>query len=141
MKQMKFKARQLRFTSCFAFELGSPMPKATWRKNGSPLQGAQTDQSPDFCKVKLKAVKRPDCGEYELELTNDCGTVKVPITLKVIGKYRTKLSNTMHSVTAHRRAITKKVCVKLYDCTSSCDFLPPPLVHTLVPVQLDFVIF
>ena len=66
--------------------VGSPLPKATWTKDGKPIPAAEIDQTPDFAKLKLKAVKRPDQGEYQLELKNDSGTEKVPITIKVIGK-------------------------------------------------------
>ena len=43
-------------------------------------------QGEDFAKIKLKKAKRGDAGEYEVELKNDSGTEKVPITIKVIGK-------------------------------------------------------
>ena len=62
------------------------MPKATVRKNGQKLSTMELDQTPDFCKIKLKAVKRGDGGDYELELTNEMGTDKVPVTIKVIGQ-------------------------------------------------------
>lgn len=65
---------------------GSPLPKPSWTKDGKPLRGAVTDQTPDLCKIKLKKVKREDEGEYELELVNPIGKEKVPITLKVIGR-------------------------------------------------------
>lgn len=42
-------------------------------------------QTPEFCKIELKKAKRGDTGEYELELENDSGKDKVPITIKVIG--------------------------------------------------------
>ncbi len=66
----------------------APMPKAIWTKNGKPLNkdDADLDQAPDFCKLKLKKAKREDQGEYVLELQNESGVEKVPITLKVIGK-------------------------------------------------------
>ena len=67
--------------------LGAPLPKATWRKNGQKVPVVM-DQTPEFCKVKLKAVKRPDGGEYEMELVNEMGEDKVPITIKVIGKVK-----------------------------------------------------
>ena len=68
---------------------GSPMPKAKWRKNGQQVE-VSMDQTPDFCRVKLKAVKRGDSGEYELELKNEMGEDRVPITVKVIGKRSSK---------------------------------------------------
>ena len=61
------------------------MPKATVRKNGQKVALA-LDQTPEFCKIKLKAVKRGDGGDYELELANEMGADKVPITIKVVGK-------------------------------------------------------
>ena len=88
------------------------MPKSTWSKDGKPLKGVETDQTPEFCKIKLKAVKRPDGGEYELELMNDSGVDKVPITLKVIGKssklYLTKVA-IEYSVTIKIISITNKI--------------------------------
>lgn len=63
------------------------MPKAKWRKNSQQVD-VSMEQTPEFCRLKLKAVKRGDSGEYELELKNEMGEDKVPITVKVIGKYR-----------------------------------------------------
>ena len=62
------------------------MPKATWRKNGQKVV-LEMEQTPEFIRVKLKAVRRPDGGEYELELLNEMGLDKVPITIKVIGQW------------------------------------------------------
>ena len=66
---------------------GTPMPKAKWSKDGQPLKGAEFSQTPEMCKIKLKAVKRGDKGDYQLELTNDTGKDKVPITIKIIGQF------------------------------------------------------
>ena len=73
-------------THCPLPLVGSPLPKATWTKDGKAIPKVDVDQTPDFCKLKLKAVQRPDRGEYQLELVNDSGKETVPITLKVIGK-------------------------------------------------------
>ena len=59
-----------------------------WKKDGKPLdEGPEISQTPDFCKIKLKAAKREDRGEYELELENNVGLASIPITIKVIGKH------------------------------------------------------
>ena len=67
------------------------MPRASWTKDGQPVKGADVSQTPDLAKIKLKAVKRGDGGEYQLELKNDTGKELVPITLKVIGESTTML--------------------------------------------------
>ena len=72
-------------TPCLRSHAGAPMPKATVRKNGQKVALA-LDQTPEFCKIKLKAVKRGDGGDYELELANEMGADKVPITIKVVGE-------------------------------------------------------
>ena len=58
-----------------------------WTKNGSPYD-KNVELTPDFCKIKLKAIERADQGEYVLELENDTGKETVPITIKVIGRSR-----------------------------------------------------
>lgn len=55
-----------------------------WTKNGSPFTD-NVEQTPDFCKIKLKKTTRADQGEYQCELANDTGKELVPITIKVIG--------------------------------------------------------
>ena len=75
---------------------GSPIPKMTWTKNGvtlKPTSNLDLNQSPDFCKIKLKKAGRGDAGEYQVELENDSGKETVPITIKVIGKYYLILTN------------------------------------------------
>jgi len=60
-----------------------------WTKNGSALfDGGSLDlhQSTEVCVLHITNVKRADAAEYELRLSNDSGTVTVPITVKVIGK-------------------------------------------------------
>ncbi len=71
---------------------GTPKPKANWTKDGKPVKkpidgGPDTPMTPEFANFKLKAAKRSDAGDYELELENNIGKAKVPITLKVIGKH------------------------------------------------------
>ena len=67
--------------------VGTPMPKANWTKNGNKLPNhIDTTQTPDFTKIKLKKTTRSDAGDYEVELKNNVGTAKVPITIKVVGK-------------------------------------------------------
>ena len=77
------------------------MPKAKWRKNGQQVE-VNMEQTPEFCRVKLKAVKRGESGEYELELKNEMGSDQVPITIKVIG-------TTSHTLTAFCRTIVVKL--------------------------------
>jgi len=60
-----------------------------WTKNGSELfDGGCLDlhQSAEVCVLHITSVRRPDAAEYELQLSNDSGTVTVPITVRVIGK-------------------------------------------------------
>ena len=79
------------YSNVWVWFAGSPLPKPTWTKDGKPLKGAQTDQTPEMCKIKLKKVKREDEGEYELELVNPIGKEKVPVTIKVIGRSKVKV--------------------------------------------------
>ena len=70
---------------------GTPAPKATWTKDGKPVKkliegGPEVSQTPEFAKIKLKAAKRNDAGNYEVELENNVGKAKVPVTIKVIGE-------------------------------------------------------
>ncbi len=72
---------------------GSPKPKATWKKNGKALKpgdGPDTPMTPEFANFKLKAAKREDAGEYELELENGVGKASVPLTIKVIGAHKSR---------------------------------------------------
>ena len=65
------------------------MPKSTWKKDNKTLakdDNLDLSQTPEFCKILLKKAKRGDTGEYELEMENDSGTDKVPITIKVLGE-------------------------------------------------------
>jgi len=60
-----------------------------WTKNGTELfDGGSLDlhQYAEVCVLHIMNVKRSDAAEYELQLSNDSGTVTVPITVKVIGK-------------------------------------------------------
>ena len=73
---------------------GTPAPKATWTKDGKPVKkliegGPEISQTPEFAKIKLKAAKRNDAGEYAVELENNVGKAKVPVIVKVIGKLDT----------------------------------------------------
>ena len=61
------------------------MPLMKWTRDGKPIDDG-TEQTPDFAKIKLKAIQRKDEGEYQMELTNDTGKETVPITIKVIGR-------------------------------------------------------
>ena len=70
---------------------GSPMPDMQWSRNGVALKkGSGMEQTPEFCRIQLKAAKRGDTGEYELKLKNSVGTELVPITIKVIGEWLEK---------------------------------------------------
>ena len=66
------------------------MPSADWSKDGKKLSSGDNIEmmrSPEMCRLKLKSAKRSDRGEYELELKNNSGSVKVPVTIKVLGKW------------------------------------------------------
>jgi len=64
------------------------MPSMKWTRNGQGLgDSAETDQTPEFCRIKLKSPKRGDKGNYELELANSVGKDKVPISINVIGEH------------------------------------------------------
>ena len=61
-------------------------------KDGNPLgrgDPMKVDQNPDKdnCKLHCDSVRRSDTGEYEIVLKNELGEVKVPITIKVLGKF------------------------------------------------------
>ena len=71
--------------------LGTPTPKANWTKDGKSVRkpsdgGPEVSQTPEFAKIKLKAAKRNDAGEYQVEIENNIGKASVPVTIKVIGK-------------------------------------------------------
>ena len=73
--------------------IGTPTPKTTWTKDGKPVRksgdgGPEISQTPEFTKIKLKAAKRNDAGDYNLELENNIGKASVPLTIKVIGKVK-----------------------------------------------------
>lgn len=69
------------------YGVGSPMPSMHWTKNGEGVgDSVVTDQTPEFCRIKLKSPVRGDKGSYELELVNSVGKDKVPITINVLGK-------------------------------------------------------
>ncbi|CAH1785276.1 unnamed protein product [Owenia fusiformis] len=72
----------------FTVKEGTPMPKANWKKDGAPLkpENAKTEMTPKACKLKVGQAKRADSGDYELELANKVGAVKVPIKIKVVDK-------------------------------------------------------
>ena len=67
--------------------VGSPMPGMKWTKDGKGIgETVDTDQTPEFCRIKLKSPTRADKGNYELELTNSEGKDTVPISINVVGK-------------------------------------------------------
>lgn len=76
-------------TSFIFLLLGTPMPTVTWFKNGQPLYGGgnvQLIQSPENCCIRVVGASRADSGEYELVLSNESGTERVPITFHVEGQ-------------------------------------------------------
>ena len=63
------------------------MPGMKWTKDGKGVgDTVDTDQTPEFCRIKLKSPTRADKGHYELELTNSEGKDTVPISINVVGK-------------------------------------------------------
>ncbi|XP_041366543.1 twitchin-like isoform X3 [Gigantopelta aegis] len=67
--------------------VGSPMPRATWKKGDKQLSEADMDieTEPRLTKLLIPNAKRSDTGTYELTLTNDSGQDTVPIKVTVMG--------------------------------------------------------
>lgn len=65
-----------------------PIPVASWKKNGEPVDAKKSLQKNDNKKASLKIEKaqRGDRGKYELVLKNSKGETKVPIELEVLDK-------------------------------------------------------
>ncbi|XP_070200689.1 twitchin-like isoform X4 [Littorina saxatilis] len=66
---------------------GAPLPRAQWSKNGEALNEANLDTEtvPKLTTLRIPGAKRGDAGQYELTLSNDAGTAKVPIKITVMG--------------------------------------------------------
>ncbi|XP_076471204.1 twitchin-like [Babylonia areolata] len=66
---------------------GAPVPRAKWSKNGEPINEANLDTEtvPKCTKLRIPGAQTSDNGQYELTLTNDAGSDKVPIKITVMG--------------------------------------------------------
>ncbi|XP_074660014.1 twitchin-like [Tubulanus polymorphus] len=65
----------------------NPAPIAAWKKNGQEIKESdhlQLKSEKDSCSLGIKKAKREDCGDYELALTNECGTNTAPVKIKVV---------------------------------------------------------
>lgn len=67
--------------------VGTPRPEAQWSRDGKPLSDRDTDiETKDKnSKICIPHSERTDAGLYELTLTNEVGTEKVPINVIVKG--------------------------------------------------------
>ena len=68
--------------------IGTPRPEAQWAKDGKVLSDRDTDiETKDkYSKLFIPHAERTDAGLYELTLTNEVGTEKVPINVIVKGE-------------------------------------------------------
>ncbi|KAL8579176.1 hypothetical protein ACOMHN_010760 [Nucella lapillus] len=66
---------------------GSPLPRAQWSKNGQLLNEANLDTEtvPGCTTLRIPGAQRGDTGNYELMLSNEAGTDKVPIKITIMG--------------------------------------------------------
>nr|KAG5709145.1 hypothetical protein BaRGS_028601 [Batillaria attramentaria] len=66
---------------------GAPIPRAQWSKNGEhmPEANLDTETVPKMTKLRIPGAQRSDTGEYELTLSNEAGTDKIPIKITVMG--------------------------------------------------------
>ena len=67
--------------------VGTPRPDAEWARDGKPLSDRDTDiETKDKnSKLCIPHSERTDAGLYELTLTNEVGTEKVPVNVIVKG--------------------------------------------------------
>ena len=71
--------------------VGTPRPEAQWSRDGKTLSDRDTDiETKDKnSKLCIPHSERSDAGLYELTLTNEVGTEKVPVNVIVKGKHLT----------------------------------------------------
>ena len=69
--------------------VGTPRPDAQWARDGKPLSDRDTDiETKDkSSKICIPHSERTDAGLYELTLTNEVGTEKVPVNVIVKGMF------------------------------------------------------
>ena len=85
--------------------VGTPRPEAQWARDGKPLSDRDTDiETKDKnSKLCIPHSERSDAGLYELTLTNEVGTEKVPVNVIVKGEL-----NIIKNVTFSATAVTRK---------------------------------
>ncbi|XP_071104533.1 twitchin-like isoform X3 [Haliotis cracherodii] len=68
--------------------VGAPLPRAQWSKDGQPLSEADLDieTSKGHTKLIIPDAQRTDTGTYELVLTNEAGSDKIPVKITVMDK-------------------------------------------------------
>lgn len=69
--------------------LGAPVPRAQWSKDGKHIDEGNLDTltEPKNTQLRIPAAQRSDTGLYELTLSNEAGSDKVPVRITVMGEF------------------------------------------------------